>query len=78
MAEMAGLALGAISLGVEVCKSLMTDADAVSSHTSDLQALSRRAQTLLSTLELPTRTVVSLGAPAAPTLSASTALLQFS
>lgn len=75
MAEMAGLALGAISLGVEVCKSLMTYADAVSSHTSDLQALSRRAQTLLSTLELLTSTVVSLSSPAAPTLSASTAPL---
>ncbi|KAH7016346.1 uncharacterized protein B0I36DRAFT_337409 [Microdochium trichocladiopsis] len=59
MADRAGLALGAISPGVDVFKGLITYLDALRSHTDELQALSRRTQTLLITLKLLGRTVRS-------------------
>lgn len=52
MAEAAGLALGAISLGLDVCKGILTYADAIRSQTDDLGALERQAKTLKNNLDI--------------------------
>ncbi|KAH7024737.1 uncharacterized protein B0I36DRAFT_164011 [Microdochium trichocladiopsis] len=80
MADMAGLALGAISLGIEVCKGIITYANAVRSHTDDLQSLDRRAQTLAGTLDLLSKTIQFLRASATNAASTRTipALLNIS
>lgn len=50
MAETVGLALGAISLGLEVCKGIIKYAEAVRGRTDDLNNLARQATTLAANL----------------------------
>ncbi|KAJ1326948.1 NACHT-NTPase domain-containing protein [Microdochium nivale] len=57
MAETAGLALGAISLGIQVCKGIITFADTVRSKTDDLISLDQKARTLADTLDLVSKTL---------------------
>lgn len=52
MAETAGLALGVVSLGLEVCKGIVTYVDAVRDKTKDLDSLASHALTLSETLGL--------------------------
>ncbi|KAJ1323475.1 NACHT-NTPase domain-containing protein [Microdochium nivale] len=64
MAETAGLALGAISLGIQVCKGIITYADAVRGKTDDLKSLDQKAKTLADTLDLVSKTLQRIQATA--------------
>lgn len=52
MAETAGLALGVVSLGLEICKGIVTYVDAVRDKTKGLDSLASHALTLSETLGL--------------------------
>lgn len=52
MADTAGLALGTISLAIQVCKGIITYADAIRGKTNALAGLDRKAKTLSQILEI--------------------------
>lgn len=51
MAEAAGLALGVVSLGLEVCKGLITYVDAVRGQTNELESFANLANSISADLE---------------------------
>ncbi|KAH7014512.1 uncharacterized protein B0I36DRAFT_389390 [Microdochium trichocladiopsis] len=57
MADMAGLALGVVSLGITVCKGIITYADAVSSYSGDVKSLSNLATNLDRNLRIAQETI---------------------
>ncbi|KAH7030609.1 uncharacterized protein B0I36DRAFT_430916 [Microdochium trichocladiopsis] len=63
MAEMTGLALGAISLGIQVCKGVIVYADALRGKTDDLAGLEEKARALSGTLDAVSRTIDRLWPP---------------
>lgn len=81
MAESAGLALGVVSLALEVCKGVISYTDVVRGRTKDLDGLRRQADTLTTTLVVPAKTIdripaTNAASPVAATTGASLAAVE--
>ncbi|KXJ88212.1 hypothetical protein Micbo1qcDRAFT_166847, partial [Microdochium bolleyi] len=72
MAESAGLALGVISLAIQVCKGIITYVDVVRGKTDALNPLEEKAKDLSRTLELVGKTLDHIRATATDSQSPTT------